>query len=82
MREYGGSGSSPMMVMRVFGACLRMVSAAMTPAGPAPRMTWWVMVYLQKRKRSSEDRLLVALRIPEAAWGSLSGPAHRPAALP
>ena len=26
------------------GACLRKVSAAITPAGPAPKMRWWVMV--------------------------------------
>lgn len=43
---------APMMVMLSSGANLRMVSAAMTPAGPAPRMTWWVMVISPEKKRS------------------------------
>src|SRR6476661_631045 len=38
MREYDGSGSSPSSTIWSCGACLRMVSAAMTPAGPLPMM--------------------------------------------
>ena len=39
MREYGGSGSSPTMVTLDAPSVLRSVSAAMTPAGPAPMIT-------------------------------------------
>ena len=39
MRLYGCSASPPTMVMFAFGAYWRSVSAAVTPAGPAPRMT-------------------------------------------
>ena len=38
MREYGASGSSPMMVIREPASSLRSVSAATTPVGPAPTM--------------------------------------------
>src|SRR5512139_283500 len=36
IREYGGSGSAPSIVISSSGARLRSVSAATTPAGPLP----------------------------------------------
>src|ERR1035438_10315077 len=38
------------------GACLRMVSAAITPAGPLPRITCFMFVPPKKRGRSAWNR--------------------------
>src|SRR3990167_9494311 len=66
MREYGASFSSPTRVIGSWGACLWIVTAGMTPAGPAPRMTWWVIVFSKKKIAVSGDRYFVA----SGHWGS------------
>src|SRR5512140_1676278 len=63
MREYGGSFSSPTIVIASRGWTLRMVSAAITPAGPAPRMTWCMALQAQALARFGLDR---AVRVPAA----------------
>ena len=43
MREYGGSASDPTIVIFPFGSALRSVSAAITPAGPLPRIKYFII---------------------------------------
>src|ERR1017187_4589733 len=53
MREYGGSGSWPTRRISSRGACLCMVSAAITPAGPLPRITCFMAA---PRIQQSDER--------------------------
>ena len=52
------TGSSPTITISSCGACLRKVSAAMTPAGPAPRMTCFMADVLVENEDSAPRRCL------------------------
>ena len=79
MREYGGSGSDPTIVIFPFGSALRSVSAAITPAGPLPRIKYFIIdprcllpVYNQKPPKQSSGGFYLlrhgdAKLIPKAA---------------